>query len=93
MHGIEGALIGRRVRPRVSGSGARRDVAEHILVDPWTGQPSGLIDFDWASVGGPALDFVGLLTALGPQFTHQLISAYGTVSWSRLLFYWWLNLC
>lgn len=67
--------------------------AEHILVDPQTGQPSGLIDFDWASVGDPALDFVGLLTALGPQVTHRLISAYGTVAWSRLLFYWWLNPC
>lgn len=67
---------------------------EHIRVDPPTARPCGLVDFDWASVGDPALDFVGLLTALGPDAAHRLIGAYGDgVSWQRLLFYWWLTPC
>src|SRR5918997_926284 len=34
--------------------------AEHILVDPQTRRPAGLIDFDWSAVGDPAIDFVGV---------------------------------
>lgn len=67
---------------------------DHILADPYTGHLSGVIDFDWAGVGDPALDFVGVLTALGPDATRELIQAHdGSISWPRLRFYWWLNPC
>lgn len=68
--------------------------AEHVLVDPDTARPTGLIDFDWADVGDPALDFVGLLRALGTSATQRIIDAYGQpVARDRLLFHWWLNPC
>lgn len=67
--------------------------AEHVLVDPGTRRPTGLIDFDWATVGDPALDFVGLLSALGPAATRELIAEHGQVSWQRLQVQWCLNPC
>lgn len=66
--------------------------AEHVLVDPDSARPSGIIDFDWATVGDPALDFVGLLGDLGPDPVRRIIQVYeAPISWERLLFYWWLN--
>lgn len=68
--------------------------AEHILVEPASGRPFGIIDFDWAAVGDPSIDFVGLLTTLGPEPVEEILRTCGDeVSWQRLLFYWWLNPC
>lgn len=67
---------------------------EHVLVDPHTRRPTGLIDFDWATIGDPALDFVGALSTLGPTATRELIRDSGEpVCWHRLLFHWCLNPC
>lgn len=64
--------------------------AEHILVDPQTRRPAGLIDFDWSAVGDPAIDFVGMLTTLGPAATREAVTSdEANISWERLLFYWW----
>lgn len=65
---------------------------EHILVDPDTGSPVGLLDFEDATVGDPAIDFVGLLITLGEPGVRDMIAAYGApVSWERLKFYWTLG--
>jgi aminoglycoside 2''-phosphotransferase len=68
-----------------------RDLApEHILVDD-AGRVVGLIDFEDATVGDPAIDFVGLLTLLGPDRTEELLADYGgPVHRGRLRCYWWL---
>lgn len=66
--------------------------SEHILVDPDTGTPVGLLDFEDATVGDPAIDFVGLLITLGEPGVRDMIAAYGApVSWERLWFYWTLG--
>lgn len=65
---------------------------EHILVDPATGTPTGMIDFEDAAVGDPAIDFVGLLATLGDAATAEILSAYGSpIDAERLRFYWWLG--
>lgn len=64
----------------------------HILVDPATGTPTGLIDFETAAVGDPAIDFVGLLITLGPESTDEVLGAYGRpIDRGRLRFYWWMG--
>jgi aminoglycoside 2''-phosphotransferase len=65
---------------------------EHILVPPGSDRPAALIDFEDATVGDPAIDFVGLLITLGPESTERVIAAYGgRISWERLHFYWWMG--
>ncbi|HEY3609253.1 MAG TPA: phosphotransferase [Pseudonocardiaceae bacterium] len=68
-----------------------RDLApEHILVDD-DGRVVGLIDFEDATVGDPAIDFAGLLGILGPARVETLIADYGLpISRDRLRCYWWL---
>jgi aminoglycoside phosphotransferase (APT) family kinase protein len=68
-----------------------RDLAsEHILVDD-AGTLVGLIDFEDATIGDPAIDFAGLLTVLGHDRTEELITEYGgPVDRDRLRCYWWL---
>lgn len=68
-----------------------RDLApEHVLVDE-RGGVVGLIDFEDAAVGDPAIDFAGLLGFLGRDRVEVLLADYGRpVSWERLLCYWWL---
>jgi aminoglycoside phosphotransferase (APT) family kinase protein len=68
-----------------------RDLAaEHILVDD-DGRVVGLIDFEDAAIGDPAIDFAGLLAVLGPDRTNTLLGDYGRpVSRERLRCYWWL---
>jgi aminoglycoside 2''-phosphotransferase len=64
---------------------------EHILCDPQTAGISGIIDWEDACVGDPALDFVGLLQVGGKEFVEQVLLAYprdpGMNFWSRLDFY------
>lgn len=64
---------------------------EHILCDPHTARVTGLIDWEDACTGDPALDFVGLLQAGGKDFVGQVLKAYqrdlGMNFWPRLHFY------
>ncbi|ADD46055.1 phosphotransferase family protein [Stackebrandtia nassauensis] len=65
---------------------------EHILTDPETGMPTGIIDFETATVGDPAIDYVGLLVTFGEQVTRELIAASGSeISWRLVRFYHWLG--
>jgi aminoglycoside phosphotransferase (APT) family kinase protein len=48
---------------------------EHILV--LGDRLSGIIDWETARVGDPAIDFVGLHIDLGPAWTRQVLDAYG----------------
>jgi aminoglycoside 2''-phosphotransferase len=68
-----------------------RDLApEHILVDD-DGRVVGLIDFEDAAIGDPAIDFAGLSGILGPARVETLIADYGRpISRDRLRCYWWL---
>lgn len=68
-----------------------RDIApEHVLVDD-SGRVVGLIDFEDAAVGDPAIDFAGLLPLLGADRLERLIADYGgPVDRDRLRHYWWL---
>jgi len=48
----------------------------HVLVDDDCGALVGLIDFDDAAWGDPALDFVTMRAAMGAAFTDAMIDAY-----------------
>lgn len=66
--------------------------AVHILIDDATGRPSGMIDFETAAVGDPAIDFVGLLITLGLNGARAVMDEHGNgVQWSQVRFYWWLG--
>lgn len=65
---------------------------EHVLVDPATRRPVGLIDFEDAAVGDPAIDFAGLLASLGGRRTQEVLDAYGgPVGLERVRDYWWIG--
>lgn len=79
-----------RVRPVL----VHRDLGlEHVLVDDSTGRVTGLIDFEDATLGDPAIDLVGVLASLGEHATRDLIRHYGepAPSWERLQFYFWMG--
>lgn len=64
---------------------------EHILCDDG-GTPTGVIDFETATLGDPAIDFVGLWATFGADVTRELIADYGLpVSEERLRFYLWMG--
>jgi aminoglycoside 2''-phosphotransferase len=64
---------------------------EHIFCDPERGILTGVIDWGDATVGDPALDFVGLLLRHRREFTEQVLARYqGEVDaffWRRIDFY------
>ncbi len=64
---------------------------EHILCDPASARVTGIIDWEDACTGDPALDFVGLLQAGGRPFVERVLACYspelGVNFWSRLDFY------
>ncbi len=61
---------------------------EHVIVAD-DGRVVGLIDFEDATVGDPAVDFAGLLPLLGQTRMERLVAAYGRpVHPARLRFYW-----
>lgn len=65
---------------------------EHILTDPKTRTPTGMIDFETATVGDPAIDYVGLLVTFGEKPTRDLIAASEhDISWPLVRFYYWLG--
>ncbi len=64
---------------------------EHILCDPKHGVLTGVIDWGDATIGDPALDFVGLHKGHGREFTERVLARYqGIVDaafWRRMDFY------
>lgn len=51
---------------------------EHILVDPRTFLPSGIIDWGDATLGDPAVDFVGLWMWGGDSILEAALAAYAS---------------
>jgi aminoglycoside 2''-phosphotransferase len=49
---------------------------EHVLVEETTGGLVGVIDWGDAAVADPAIDFVGLYSACGGDFTSRVAAAY-----------------
>jgi aminoglycoside phosphotransferase (APT) family kinase protein len=63
---------------------------EHVLT--LDGRPTAIIDFEDATVGDPAIDFAGFLSALGAPATRQILSAYlHPIDPDRVRFYWWMG--
>ena len=64
---------------------------EHILCDPEYGVLTGIIDWGDATIGDPALDFVGLHHGHGKEFTGRVLADYGgrvdSAFWQRMDFY------
>jgi aminoglycoside 2''-phosphotransferase len=64
---------------------------EHIFCDPVGGMLPGVIDWGDATIGDPALDFVGLHNGRGRKFTECVLASYkGIVDpefWKRMEFY------
>jgi aminoglycoside phosphotransferase (APT) family kinase protein len=50
--------------------------AEHILVDPETGNLTGVIDWSDVALGDPALDFAGLWACQGDGFVTETLTWY-----------------
>ncbi len=65
---------------------------EHVLVDE-TGDPTGLIDFEDASVGDPAVDVTWWIAMLGPEARPDLLGErdWGERLDERLGFYRWMG--
>jgi aminoglycoside 2''-phosphotransferase len=51
-------------------------VPEHVLIDPMTGELTGVIDWGDAGVDDPAVDFAGVRRQLGEEFARQMLAAY-----------------
>ncbi|HLI05843.1 MAG TPA: phosphotransferase [Ktedonobacteraceae bacterium] len=49
---------------------------EHIFCDPERGVLTGVIDWGDATIGDPALDFVGLHIGHGGEFVQQVLAGY-----------------
>lgn len=66
---------------------------EHVLVDQHTREPVALIDFEDATVGDPAVDFVPLVAAVGRQALPALTADrdLGERLLDRLHFYRWMG--
>lgn len=73
---------------------------EHILTDPGTKTPTAIIDFETATAGDPAIDFVGLLVTLGEAAARRVVADWSrrpgmpqpdAAFWRRLRFYRWLG--
>jgi aminoglycoside 2''-phosphotransferase len=64
---------------------------EHIFCDPVRGVLAGVVDWGDATIGDPALDFVGLHGERGREFTGRVLARYqGAVDvafWRRMDFY------
>jgi aminoglycoside 2''-phosphotransferase len=64
---------------------------EHIFCDPLRGLLTGVIDWGDATIGDPALDFVGLHHGRGQEFTERVLAPYqctiDAAFWRRMGFY------
>jgi hypothetical protein len=62
-----------------------------ILYDAVRGALAGIIDWGDAWIGDPALDFVGLLSEYGREFTEATLAGYrgeqDATFWQRMYFY------
>lgn len=69
--------------------------ADHILIDDGSDELVGLIDFEDATVGDPAIDFVGFWITLGSRRTQQILTHYphtaGPDFIARLKAYYWIG--
>jgi aminoglycoside phosphotransferase (APT) family kinase protein/8-oxo-dGTP pyrophosphatase MutT (NUDIX family) len=66
---------------------------EHVLVDA-DGDIVGVIDFEDATVGDPAIDFVGVFNAFGLTAARSVLEHYGPVDVdvaARMRFYRWMG--
>jgi aminoglycoside phosphotransferase (APT) family kinase protein len=50
---------------------------EHLLVDPRTGELTGILDWTDATLGDAARDFVSLVTSGGWDFAEEALRSYG----------------
>jgi aminoglycoside phosphotransferase (APT) family kinase protein len=50
--------------------------AEHVLCDPETGVPTGVIDWSDMALGDPAVDFAGLFHSGGDRFAKAVLGHY-----------------
>ncbi|HEU5368459.1 MAG TPA: phosphotransferase, partial [Ktedonobacterales bacterium] len=69
-----------------------RDLSSaHILYDTASSALAGIIDWGDAWIGDPALDFVGLLSEYGHEFTEATLAGYrgeqDATFWRRMHFY------
>ena len=66
---------------------------EHLLVDHGTAEPTGIIDFESAWIGDPAIDFVPLVSAFGAGALERLLAGrdLGEGLADRLYFYRWMG--
>ena len=66
---------------------------EHLLVDECSGVPVGIIDFESAWIGDPAIDFVPLVAAFGAEALEQLLVGrdLGDRLGERMWFYRWMG--
>jgi aminoglycoside 2''-phosphotransferase len=64
--------------------------AEHLLMSEDGRVVEGMIDFGDATIGDPAIDFVGVLLALGKRGALDIICQYGGLDLDRVFFYYWL---
>lgn len=64
---------------------------EHVLCDLEQGCVTGIIDWEDAAIGDPALDFVGLYAVGGSDFVQQILDWYRVPVeesfWRRIQFY------
>ena len=64
---------------------------EHIFCDLERGTLTGIIDWGDATIGDPALDFVGLCRQRGEEFARQVLAGYrhpiDDAFWPRMQFY------
>lgn len=65
---------------------------QHILCDPKRTKITGIIDWEDASIGDPAIDFTGIYWDCGEEFTKRVLARYGEkvdgTFWERALFYY-----
>lgn len=68
---------------------------EHVLIHEETLEPVGLIDFGDATIGDPAIDFVGFRIAFGPRTAREMAarSSHGDADGftDRIDAYWWMD--
>jgi aminoglycoside phosphotransferase (APT) family kinase protein len=88
------AILDGRITPPMRYGGPWRVIhrdlqAEHILLSP-DGVVAGVIDFGDATVGDPAVDFVGCYAWQGPAFAREVLRSYGqptdALFWERVRF-------
>ena len=64
----------------------------HILCDPERAEITGIIDWEDAAIGDPAIDFTGIYWDCGEEFTKRVLAKYaGKVDktfWERMVFYY-----